>query len=94
MKEAAAAAEAAIKAGAAEREAHERTLKIAEQAIAQQQSLIGTYERAIAVMQTMIDMAMKRVDALEKKVDSANKRAAIMGTILTVVGIAVAVIKR
>jgi hypothetical protein len=42
----------------------------------------------------MVDMAMKRVDVLEKKVDKANARTATLGTILTVAGILVAVIKR
>jgi septal ring factor EnvC (AmiA/AmiB activator) len=88
------AANDAIAAGAKERAAFERTLAIGEKAIQQQQGLIATYERAIATLQTMVDMAMKRVDVLEKKVDKANARTATLGTILTVAGILVAVIKR
>jgi flagellar biosynthesis chaperone FliJ len=88
------AANDAIAAGAREREAYERTLTVADKVIAQQQGLIGTYERAIQTLQTMVDMAMKRVDVLEKKVDKANGRTAVLGTLLTVAGIIFAVIKR
>jgi chromosome segregation ATPase len=82
-----AAAKVALAANAAEREAHERTLKIAETAIKQQQDLIVTYEGAIKTLTTLVELTMKRVDVLEKKLDKANGRSAILGVVLTAVGV-------
>ena len=87
-------ARAALALGAKEREAAERSMLIAVKVIEQQQGLISTYEGAIKTLQGMVDMAMRRIDALERKVDRANGRTALLGTILTVAGIVVAVVKR
>jgi mRNA degradation ribonuclease J1/J2 len=81
-------------AAASERAAYENTLKIAEKAIAQQQTLISTYESAIKTLMTMVDMAMRRIEVLERKVDAANSRAAKLGVILTILGVVAAVVKR
>lgn len=86
-------AKAALAASQAEREAHQRTLQIAETAIKQQQELIVIYQGAIKTLQDLVKMTMERIDKLEDKVDKANGRAATLGIILTIVGV-VASIKR
>lgn len=73
----------------AEREAHERTLAIAMTAIKQQQDLITTYEGAIKTLTMLVDLTMKRVDVLENKLDKANGRSAVLGVVLTAVGVLV-----
>ncbi len=87
LEEQIAAAKVALAANAAEREAHERTLAIAESAIKQQQALITTYEGAIKTLTTLVELTMKRVDVLEHKLDKANGRTAILGVVLTAVSV-------
>lgn len=72
---------------AKEREATDKTIAASQKVIEQQQKLVETYERAIGTLQQMVQMALNRIDTLERKVDKANGRTAVLGAILTIVGV-------
>lgn len=87
LKLAVESAKTALAAVQIEREAYENTIKLSKSAIEQQQSLIATYQGAIKTLTELVGMVMARVKDLEKERDSANKRTAILGVILTAIGV-------